>query len=339
MPWRVVPNHPSCPPSKPFGVINKQTGQLERGGCHETRDLANRQLAALYAKEPTMGQRSNLLFGAEWKAVGGDSGELEGYVSVFGNRDKGGDVVLPGAFKKTLADWSRAKQPLPLIADHNLTTDGVIGSVVQAKEDQVGLWVRARFSSDPKAQSVRMKMLEGHIKGMSFTYDAIKHYFGQQAGKSVRFLQELKLFEATVTPFPMNDFTLATAKTNDLDAGLDLDAFSDAMRPVLEIPYGRARKAALEVLLADYNPNDIAADPADEQITADAAADTGTVESDPAAYAAGFLARLSGPRDGAPDGKPPEALADPRIPLEVARQDAEADRLEAEISRALGRAT
>ena len=147
----------------------------------------------------------------EWKAAGG-SGELEGYVSVFGNLDQGGDVVMPGAFKKTLADWSRSAQPLPLIADHDLSTDGVIGSVREAKEDPVGLWVRAGFSSDPKAQSVRTKMIEGHLKGMSFTYDAVKHYMGQFAGKSARFLQELRLFEATVTPFPMNTLALASAK-------------------------------------------------------------------------------------------------------------------------------
>jgi HK97 family phage prohead protease len=147
----------------------------------------------------------------EWKAAGG-SGELEGYVSVFGNLDQGGDVVMPGAFKKTLAEWSRSAQPLPLIADHDLSTDGVIGSVREAKEDPVGLWVRAGFSSDPKAQSIRTKMIEGHLKGMSFTYDAVKHYMGQVAGKSARFLQELRLFEATVTPFPMNTLALASAK-------------------------------------------------------------------------------------------------------------------------------
>jgi len=146
----------------------------------------------------------------EWKAVG--AGELEGYASVFGNVDQGGDVVLPGAFRKTLADWSRSKQPLPLIADHDLSTDGVIGSVKQAREDVTGLWVRAGFSSDPRAQSVRTKMIEGHLKGMSFTYETVKHYMGQIGGKSARFLQELKLFEATVTPFPMNTLAFASAK-------------------------------------------------------------------------------------------------------------------------------
>lgn len=150
----------------------------------------------------------------EWKTASGSSstGELEGYASVFGNVDQGGDVVLPGAFRKTLADWSRSSQPLPLIADHDLTTKGVIGSVRQAREDGTGLWIRAGFSSVPEAQAVRTKMIEGHLKGMSFTYETVRHRMGQVAGKSARFLEELKLFEATVTPFPMNTLALASAK-------------------------------------------------------------------------------------------------------------------------------
>ena len=285
--------------------------------------------------------RSSLLFGAEWKAAtGGDPGELEGHVSVFNNVDLGGDVVLPGAFKKTLADWSRARQPLPLIADHDKTTDGLIGSVVEAKEDQVGLWVRARFSSDPKAQSVRTKMIEGHIKGMSFTYMDVKAYFGQIAGKSVRFLQELKLMEATVTPFPMNTLALASAKAEDLtDAALDYEAFADALRTALQIPWGPAQKAAVVTLLGEYHPIDIAAGPADEQPTADAAADTDAKSAvdtaDTVNYASRFLTSTFGPRDDAPNGEPQRALADPLIPLELARQNAYADRLEAEINRGL----
>src|SRR5260221_3570546 len=154
----------------------------------------------------------HMIVPVEWKAVSGGPGELEGYASVFGNVDQDGDVVLPGAFKKTLSDWSRSKQHLTLIADEDLSTAGVSGSVHDAREDGTGLRVKARFSSDQKAQSVRTKMVEGHLKGMSFTYHAVKHFLGQYSGKSARFLQELKLFEVTVSPFPINELATASAK-------------------------------------------------------------------------------------------------------------------------------
>lgn len=215
----------ACPVSRPWAVY--RTGdattpeKIVNGGCHATRDEALAQQRALYARESaayTPGEepvmREHLIAPVlEWKAAG-SSGELEGYASVFGNVDQGGDVVLPGAFKKTLADWSRSRQPLPLIADHDLSTTGVIGSVRQAKEDGYGLWIRAGFSSVPEAQKIRTKMVEGHLRGMSFTYEAVKHYMGQAAGNPARFLQELKLFEATVTPFPMNTLALASAKAD-----------------------------------------------------------------------------------------------------------------------------
>src|SRR6266498_4738884 len=99
----------------------------------------------------------HLLFGTEWKAASG-SGELEGYMSVFGNVDQGNDVVVPGAFQKTFREWSRAKIPMPLIADHQLSTEGVIGSVTHMAEDGVGAKIRARFSSIQKAQDIRTNM-------------------------------------------------------------------------------------------------------------------------------------------------------------------------------------
>ncbi len=218
MPW-AIGRRESCPAGRPWAVYRQadSAGPERIVYCHPTRERAVAQLRALYANVGDASQdwsrlmRDQITAPIEWKAAGG-SGELEGYASVFGNVDLGGDVVLPGAFRRTLDHWRKSRQPLPLIADHDLSTAGVIGSVREAKEDGTGLWVRAGFSSDTRAQSVRTKMIEGHLSGMSFTYEAVKHYMGQLAGKNVRFLQELRLFEATVTPFPMNELALASAK-------------------------------------------------------------------------------------------------------------------------------
>ena len=154
---------------------------------------------------------------AEWKSVPGDSGELDGYMSVFNVLDAGGDVVVPGAFRATFSDWNSAPAPMPLIADHELSTDGVIGSVSHLAEDATGARIRARFSSIAKAQDIRTRMAEGHLRGMSFTYEAIRHHRGMFGGKSARFLDEVRVFEATVTPFPMNQLATASAKRGGQD--------------------------------------------------------------------------------------------------------------------------
>jgi HK97 family phage prohead protease len=158
----------------------------------------------------------------EWKATSGDSGELVGYMSVFGVLDQESDVVVPGAFRKTFDGWNRAKTKMPLIADHQLSTDGVIGSVTHMAEDGYGAKIRARFSSIAKAQDIRTRMVEGHLNGLSYTYAVIRSHRGMFEGKSARFLDEVRVYEATVSPFPVNQLALASAKGGAPDFGDDV---------------------------------------------------------------------------------------------------------------------
>jgi HK97 family phage prohead protease len=228
MPWSVVHNHPACR-SGEWAVVNQRAeaeGRHSIEGCHPTREAALAQQRALYANEPQarshevqMMERKTLVAPVEWKAVPGDPGTLEGYLSVFGNIDEGGDVVLPGAFKKTIALWQQSGRRIPLLVDHKLSTEGVVGSIDRAQEDQVGVKVRASFSSIAKAQDIRTLMVEGHLGGMSFTYEPLKARPGMKDGRRVRFLEELRLFEGTITPFPMNTLAMAAAKTALAAAG------------------------------------------------------------------------------------------------------------------------
>lgn len=48
MPYRIVKSD-KCPASKPFAVINTQTGKQH--GCHETKESATSQMRLLYGIE------------------------------------------------------------------------------------------------------------------------------------------------------------------------------------------------------------------------------------------------------------------------------------------------
>ena len=52
MPWKIVKGHSRCPNG--FAVV-KTDGSGFRG-CHESREKAKAQLAALYSSEPMAGQ-------------------------------------------------------------------------------------------------------------------------------------------------------------------------------------------------------------------------------------------------------------------------------------------
>jgi phage head maturation protease len=63
-------------------------------------------------------------FEIDAKAIN-DQGEFEGYLSVFGNVDQGGDVVAPGAFAKSLQ--SRPPPKVKLLLQHDRYTPSACG--------------------------------------------------------------------------------------------------------------------------------------------------------------------------------------------------------------------
>jgi HK97 family phage prohead protease len=143
------------------------------------------------------------------------AGVIEGYASVFGNIDLGGDVVERGAFKKTIKERVPSGS-VKLMDNHKVYegTGAVIGVVEEAKEDDYGLHFRARMSSVPRAQDVRTKVKEKVLDSLSFGYNVIKDQFDPKTG--VRYLKELKLYEISVVIWGMNPKAQITlAKQHD----------------------------------------------------------------------------------------------------------------------------
>lgn len=165
----------------------------------------------------------------EVKDAGDGSGELEGYAAIFDNVDLGGDVIVKGAFKKTLSDWRRAKGRIPLVDGHlKDSSSTLLGSVTRAEEREQGLWFRAKFASDAGSQVVRTKAIEGHLSGVSIGYLPMPGGVTFKAGddgEPVRVLSELRLFEISLTPIPMNP--LATISSVKAAIGSHSTATSD----------------------------------------------------------------------------------------------------------------
>jgi HK97 family phage prohead protease len=140
----------------------------------------------------------------KWKAASDDANLVEGYASVFGVTDLQGDVVKRGAFKKTIRERVPSGQ-VKFLDSHIPDASHVVGTVVEAKEDERGLFIRARLSSAPSAQDLRVKMLEGHLDRMSIGYSTVKDSWQDSDGDKVRVLEEVKLYEVSVVPFPANE--------------------------------------------------------------------------------------------------------------------------------------
>lgn len=139
----------------------------------------------------------------EARKVKADEGQyLEGYASTFGNVDLGGDVVVKGAFTKTIANIKA--NGIPLLADHMPTVQSVLGTIFDAKQDAHGLKIKALFSTAPSAQDAYIKGTEGHLSKMSIGYEPMDYAYEDREGMRVRLLKEIKLWECSVVVFPMN---------------------------------------------------------------------------------------------------------------------------------------
>ena len=141
-----------------------------------------------------------------------DSGWIEGYSAAFNNVDQGGDRILPGAFRRTLQE--RLPQgKVKLMLQHYAKGGSIrelIGTVTQGKEDAYGLFSHAELSRVSVAQETRVKVLEGHVDGLSIGYIPKAWEDVNENGEPVRNLKELAWLETTVTTIPMNELAVIT---------------------------------------------------------------------------------------------------------------------------------
>lgn len=144
-----------------------------------------------------------------------DVGAFTGLVSVYGNVDQGNDRVMPGAFTKTLKERGSR---VPVLWQHDVHEPIGSGDLVDTPD---GLVIKGQIDLDiPQGQRAYSGMRKDYLRGMSFGYDVVKH--GYKDG--VRELKELKIYEASLVTFPMNEAAgITTVKSFDRSA-LDLTA-------------------------------------------------------------------------------------------------------------------
>lgn len=129
-----------------------------------------------------------------------ETGIVEGYASVFGLLDRGGDIVLPGAFKASLADWRRKKRTPPMLWQH--CPENPVGIWTDLSEDEKGLKVTGRLVMEaPQAAIARALIKAGAVTSLSIGYLTVDADIDRTTG--VRNLKKLDLWEISLVTFPM----------------------------------------------------------------------------------------------------------------------------------------
>jgi HK97 family phage prohead protease len=116
-----------------------------------------------------------------------------GYAAVFGRPDRGGDVVRPGAFERSLG---RGAARVPLLWQHDSARP--IGRIEYLKEDRRGLRVIARLSDGRAGREAATLLREGTVRGLSFGYRV-----RSANGAAPRELTDLDLVEVSLVTTPM----------------------------------------------------------------------------------------------------------------------------------------
>ncbi len=147
----------------------------------------------------------NLDCALEIKALS-DEGTFEGYASVFGNVDSGGDKIVPGAFVQSLADGRRKGRKVKMLWAHDPSQP--IGVWEDLAEDAKGLWGKGRLVLDvPKAREVHTLLKAGAVDGLSIGYRTLQ----SEPDGNVRLLKEVELWEVSIVTFPMNERSKVSA--------------------------------------------------------------------------------------------------------------------------------
>jgi HK97 family phage prohead protease len=125
-------------------------------------------------------------------------GTFSGYASLFDREDLGRDIVLPGAFRDSLA--ARGAAGIRMLYQHK--PDEPIGIWESLREDSRGLYARGRLMlAVARAREVLALMRAGALDGLSIGFRTVT---GQRDAKTgIRRLARIDLWEISIVTFPL----------------------------------------------------------------------------------------------------------------------------------------
>ena len=155
----------------------------------------------------------------------GDGLTLEGYAAVFnattridsweGQFD---EQIAKGAFARTI----KAKTPV-LQFDHGahpLIGSLPLGSIRTLREDDHGLFVRARLSDNWLVQPFRDAIADGAVDGMSFKFSVVREEWDETGDVPLRTIKEVKLYELGPVVFPAYEQTTVGVRAREVALAL-----------------------------------------------------------------------------------------------------------------------
>lgn len=167
----------------------------------------------------------------------GDDGTVEGYGSVFGERDSYDDVIAPGAFKGSLAAHKAIGTMPAMLWQH----DGAkpIGIWTEMVEDSKGLRIKGQLALETVLGKEAHALLKlGALNGLSIGF--VSKQWTYDRDTDVRTLTELDLWEVSLVTFPAN----GKARVTNVKAADDMAVPKDAERLLRDAGFSKSDATA-----------------------------------------------------------------------------------------------
>jgi uncharacterized protein len=142
-------------------------------------------------------------FDLEVKDVDAKEGIVTGYFSAFGNVDSDGDIMMPGAFKRSIQDWGvEGKQRIKHLLNHDPSKP--LGKLTMLKEDSYGLYYESKVGSHQLGKDF-IKMVESGLIGEhSIGFRTLR----EQKASAGNEIHDVMLFEgSSLTAWGANEAT------------------------------------------------------------------------------------------------------------------------------------
>ena len=137
------------------------------------------------------------------KDVDTKKGIITGYFSAFGNIDSDGDVIMPGAFKRSIQDWGpKGKGRIKHLLNHDPASP--LGNLQVLDEDNYGLYYESLLGKHRLGLDFAKMVESDLIKEHSIGFRTLR----EQKSNDANEIHEVMLFEgSSLTAWGANEAT------------------------------------------------------------------------------------------------------------------------------------
>ena len=141
---------------------------------------------------------------AEIKTVDDEARTIEGYGAVFDNIDSYGDVIVKGAFAKTIEQHLIAGTMPKMLLQHDAFTALPIGKWTEMQETDHGLFLKGKLFNTTAGRDTHEVLREGGVDGLSIGFRPVEFALRAKPTDAKRTLKVVDLLEVSVVTFPAN---------------------------------------------------------------------------------------------------------------------------------------